>query len=113
MTMKDLSKLKHELEKEKRKIEKELKELEQPPEFGTETYDDESHESQEFANQLSIGQVLKTRLRAVLSSLKKMVGGTYGICENCGKKIEHEVLALVPESKLCRECKRKNQRITN
>lgn len=102
----NLSKLKHQLEKEQKKIEKELKGLEKPPEFGTETYDEETFETQEFVNQLSIAQVLKSRLNAITTALGKMIGRKYGICEKCGRKISEDLLKLVPESKLCRECKK-------
>lgn len=106
MPKKNLSKLKHQLEKEEKKIKKELKELERPPEFGPDTYDEESHESQEFGNQLSMVQSLKGRLSAIISALGKMAGSKYGICERCGKKISDDVLKIAPESKLCKSCKK-------
>lgn len=106
---KNLTKFKHQLEKEKKKIEEELKELERPPEFGTETYDEETYESQEFANQLSIAQILKNRLNAIAAALRKFVKRNYGICERCGKEIPAGLLKLVPESKLCKDCKKSDR----
>lgn len=103
---KNLSKLKHKLEKEEKKIQKELKGLERPPEFGPETYDEESHESQEFGNQLSIAQSLKNRLNSIGTALAKIVRGKYGVCERCGKKISDEILKIAPESRLCQSCKK-------
>ncbi|PIY58866.1 hypothetical protein COY97_01965 [Candidatus Wolfebacteria bacterium CG_4_10_14_0_8_um_filter_39_64] len=31
----------------------------------------------------------------------------YGVCEKCGKKISLDILKLAPESRLCKECKKK------
>jgi len=40
--------------------------------------------------------------------LGKIQTGTYGICEKCGKPIEHEILAIDPESRFCKACKLTN-----
>ena len=104
-----LSKFKDQLSKLKGEIERRLKGLEKPPEFGSEVADVEDQESQEFANRLSIAQVFKNRLVAIQSALTKFAKKKYGICENCGKEISPDVLALVPESKLCKDCKMSNR----
>ena len=103
-----LQKLKQRLEKIRQDIMLRLKELETPPEFGTETYDEESHESQEFMNQLSVAQDLKSRLTEIESALLKISHNKYGICEGCGKEISEELLEVVPESRLCKKCKKKS-----
>jgi DnaK suppressor protein len=36
----------------------------------------------------------------------------YGICEKCGNKIEPERLEIFPETTLCINCKRENERLT-
>lgn len=100
------NKFKQQLEKVRQDILAQIEILEKPPEFGPETYDDESHESQEFANQLSIAQDLRKRLVEIDSSLLKIQEGKYGVCEKCGKEISMELLEVAPESRLCKECKR-------
>jgi len=78
------------------------------PDFGTEIDPDiETDESEEFSNQLAQAQVLKGRLADIELALSKIQKGTYGICENCKKEISSELLKIVPESQLCKECKQK------
>jgi DnaK suppressor protein len=100
---------KKQLEELKNDLERELLELEKIPELG-EGYDPdiETQESEEFDKQLSMAQVLKERLMAIEEALLKLDRGTYGFCDQCGLEISLDVLQLVPESKLCKECKQKS-----
>ncbi|MFA5386485.1 MAG: TraR/DksA family transcriptional regulator [Candidatus Paceibacterota bacterium] len=101
-------KLKRRLSKERKIILKKLKELKAIPDFGSELDPDiETDESEEFSNQLAQAQVLKGRLADIEIALSKIGKGTYGICENCKKEISPEILKIVPESRLCKECKQK------
>ena len=36
----------------------------------------------------------------------------YGICEKCGKEIDPERLEIFPETTLCVDCKRENERLS-
>lgn len=65
----------------------------------------DAEEVEEFDNQLAAVLPLKERLDDVESALRKIDAGTYGICEECGKEIESEVLEVDAESRLCKECK--------
>ena len=101
-------KLKRGLSKKRKIILKRLKGLETIPDFGSGTDSDiETDESEEFSNQLAQTHVLKGRLADIELALSKIQKGTYGICENCKKEISPELLKIVPESQLCKECKQK------
>lgn len=101
-------KSKRRLSKERKIILKKLKEFKMVPDFGDEADPDtETDESEEFSNQLAQAQVLKGRLADIESALSKIGKRTYGICENCKKEISPELLKVVPESRLCKECKQK------
>ncbi len=102
-----MEKFKKKLEENKIEIEKEIKKLEQITDFGNDVDpDEETDESEEYGNQLGVVQVYKTRLEQINEALAKIEKGEYGICANCGKKIEMDVLELAPESQLCQECKK-------
>jgi RNA polymerase-binding protein DksA len=44
-------------------------------------------------------------LVAVRDALRKVLEGTYGICERCGKPIEEERLEAIPTCRYCKSCK--------
>ena len=105
-----LIKPKRRLLKEGKKILKKLGEVKNVPDLGGEADPDtETDESEEFSNQLAEVQVLKNRLADSELALSKMKKGTYGICENCKKEISPELLKIVPESRLCKDCKKSNR----
>ena len=102
-----ISKFKERLEKIKKEIEKKIKIFSRVPEMGDDSDSDtESHETQEYDNQLSRAQSLKSRLLEINDSLLKMGKKKYGFCEKCGKEISADLLELVPESKYCKDCKK-------
>jgi len=80
---------------------------ERPVDFGSDIdHDDEATDkSEEVGNQLAAAQALKDRLNEIDIALGKIKSGSYGICEKCGKPIEHEILAIDPESRFCKSCK--------
>ncbi len=49
-------------------------------------------------------QLMLTRIRKALVNLKT---GKYGVCENCGKKIEAERLTAMPTAIYCISCSKK------
>ena len=49
-------------------------------------------------------------LAAIEKALRKIEGGTYGICERCGNPISEERLEALPYAELCIDCKRKSLR---
>ncbi|MDO8466960.1 MAG: hypothetical protein Q7S83_02355 [bacterium] len=74
--------------------------------FGSDTEsevaEEEADEAEEFSKNKGIEQELKGRLIDVKNALDKIATGTYGKCEKCGMEIEAEVLAVDPESRLCK-----------
>ena len=108
MEFKILTKFKNQLSGIKKEIEKKVKSLYKTPDFGDEVdSDEETSETTELANQLSIAQTYKERLTKVDSALNKINKGKYGVCEKCGAEISSDVLKVAPESKLCKNCKKK------
>jgi DnaK suppressor protein len=66
--------------------------------------DEEADEVQEYDNKLSLEYSLELKLKDVNIALEKIENGTYGICENCGKKIDKKRLLACPEAKTCLKC---------
>lgn len=95
------------LEAERKKL---LAQIEENPhgDFGSDVdEDEEADEAEELGTRLGINQEYKERLAEIDVALSKIENGSYGICENCGKDIEEEILKVSPESLLCKDCKRK------
>lgn len=96
------------LEDEKTILEQEIKDLETAPDYGGDSIDidtEETDESEVTSTNIALMQPLKVRLQEVNDALSKIVNGGYGICEACKKEIDGELLTINPESRLCRECK--------
>ena len=49
-------------------------------------------------------------LSQVDRALEKIAGGSYGVCESCGKSIEAARLKALPYASLCISCKRREER---
>lgn len=49
---------------------------------------------------------LKERAAALEQQLSRISQGTYGICERCGKPIDPDRLAVLPDTSICVECAR-------
>jgi DnaK suppressor protein len=107
MDTEKIAKYKSALEKERGEVLQELKKEQAPEDFGSDIdhYDEEANEAEEFSNKMAASQDLKERLNAIDSALEKIRVGKYGLCENCGKNIEEKILAIDPESRLCKSCK--------
>lgn len=67
-----------------------------PADMGTEVYMDE------MQNSLKNREV--DRLYNINHALDKIQNNTYGICDECGSKIEEERLDIIPESATCSKC---------
>jgi DnaK suppressor protein len=107
MNQDQLKEYKTKLEKERGLIAAEIARDESPVDFGNDIDhgDEESDKSEQVGDQLAAAQDLKNRLNEIDIALGKIQTGEYGICEKCGKPIEHEILAIDPESRFCRSCK--------
>jgi len=110
MNQDQLKEYKTKLEKERTIIAAEIARDEKPVDFGSDIDhgDEDSDKSEEVGDQLAAARSLKDRLNEIGIALGKIQNGVYGVCEKCGKAIEHEILAIDPESRFCKACKLQN-----
>lgn len=66
--------------------------------------EEKADEVEEYDNLLSLEHSLELKLKNVNTALEKIVAGTYGTCEKCGKEISVERLQVAPEGRLCMSC---------
>lgn len=114
-----LDELKNKLDKEKNSVQKQLETFavkDDQPKGDWETKypnqpdgdkEDEAEEVEEYNNMLPVEHSLELKLKDINSALEKIKNGTYGVCENCGKKISEERLLAIPEAKTCLKCNEK------
>jgi RNA polymerase-binding transcription factor DksA len=93
-----------------KRLEQELSEIPERLDFGDQVdqEEDEADESVAADEQTGIRDEIRTRIEDVRVALNKIENNNYGLCEECGKEIEKEILDIVPESRLCKEHKIKN-----
>ncbi len=105
----NLEEIKRKLEGERTGLLATVKKDESVEDFGSDLdhSDEESNEAESIGNHLAEAQDLKERINEIDAALNKIRTGKYGICERCGKKIDEEVLKVVPESRFCKNCKKK------
>jgi RNA polymerase-binding transcription factor DksA len=110
MNREELEKYQSALTALEKRLEEELKEIPERLDFGDQVdqEEDEADESVAADEQTGIRDEIRSRIEDVRISLNKIENGNYGLCEECGKEIEKEVLDIVPESRLCKEHKLKN-----
>ncbi len=111
MNKEELKKTEERLIEEKKLIETNLKKFESELDFGDDIdhMEEEADEIEETVNFLSVKENQDKRLKQIETALERIKNGTYGICIECGGKIEKEVLAVDPESLLCKQCKVKQR----
>ena len=99
--------LKETLLNEKERILRNIKALGEDVDFGDSPGIDneEADEGEEATNKLANIKTLKERVANIDIALGKVNSGTYGVCQDCGKDIELELLEANPESAVCKECK--------
>jgi len=100
---------KSKLEEERKELLKEINDYKKPKDFGSDIdhYDEEADEAESFGLHMSISQDLKKRLEDVEVALQKIKDDKYGACEKCGNGIETAILNISPESRYCKNCKKK------
>ena len=69
---------------------------------------DDATEAFEQARDLSVRARLGDTLIDVEEALSKFELGSYGVCENCGAKIDWARLEAKPAARLCISCKRRS-----
>ena len=96
------------LEKQRAELMKAFQKDETPEDFGSDTdhLEEEASETEAADNRMAAGAGLKERINEIDMALNKIRMGKFGTCENCGKEIGADVLAVSPESQLCRSCKK-------
>lgn len=109
MKREDRKKLEEKLKEKEEKLEMQLADFKKDLDFGDETdhFEEEADEAEEFGTWLGLKRIANRQLARVRLALSKIKIGTYGICESCGKNIEPGLLAVDPESTLCKSCKQK------
>ena len=72
-------------------------------------FDEESGEGDTLAVERERDLALSAQARAAIdeidAALERLVNGTYGICERCGKNIGKPRLEALPHAALCIDCK--------
>lgn len=71
---------------------------------------EDASETFEHEKSLALLQNLRGIEEQIDRALAKLERGTYGICEECGKRIAPERLEAIPYATLCIECKAKRER---
>lgn len=94
------------LEEERAQTQAELERLREylrtTPEPTSDEADLEVYEREKY---LALVRRLEQKLAEIDYALRTAQKGTYGICERCGKPIDPERLAALPETTLCVKCK--------
>ncbi len=62
---------------------------------------------QEWEMNYALKKDVERRLKSLQAALQKVERGSYAICEICGKPIDPERLAILPETTRCVDCARK------
>lgn len=67
--------------------------------------EEEAMETLELEKRLGLENRIRQELVNVEHALDKIVKGTYGLCDNCGKQIAPARLEALPQAALCMDCK--------
>lgn len=100
------------LEQEKKELEGQLFQLEKtdpkndPNRLQENVSEDDAEEAEKGWRVFSFKQVICDRLRDVQGALKKIRGGSYGICDRCGEKIDPARLKAVSDATYCFDCEK-------
>lgn len=112
LTKTELDELRSRLEEELAELQAQLSTLEEDTFAATQSdssgdvgLDDESADAGsatfEREKDLSIEQNVRDLLQKIERALKRIAGGTYGLCERCGKPIEKARVKALPYVDLC------------
>ena len=70
-------------------------------------------ETDEMRKRLALKHQLSESLAEVERSLHKLEDGTYGLCDNCGQRINRDRLEALPQANLCMNCKALQEKRNN
>ncbi len=109
LTEQQVDALKTALTKKREEVLGLLKGYERNLDFGSDvdSGDEETDESEEYANYLGVSQALKEHLMRIDEALVRLQSGHYGVCEVCGKALPFELLKQNPSATRCLACREK------
>jgi len=67
--------------------------------------EEEATETLELEKRLVLEKRISEQLTDVEHALHKFEEGTYGLCDNCGQRIDPARLEALPQASLCMKCK--------
>jgi RNA polymerase-binding protein DksA len=69
------------------------------------------HGSDNFEQEFTLGLIEneEEQLREINAALERIDDGSFGLCESCQKPVAKERLRAIPFTRLCIECKRKEE----
>ncbi len=70
---------------------------------------DSSDVTEQRARDFAIDQILEAEAEQIREAQRRKDEGSYGICEECGRKISKARLEARPEATLCIDCQRKRE----
>ena len=72
--------------------------------------DTEAEEQYGHARVSAIKDELNRKASQIEKALKRLKAGRYGQCEDCGKMIDTDRLAIFPEATMCVSCEKKREK---
>jgi RNA polymerase-binding transcription factor DksA len=72
--------------------------------------DTEAEEQFGHARVIAIKEELNAKAKQIKKALERVKKGKYGICEDCGKMIDTDRLAVFPEATKCIKCEKKREK---
>ena len=72
--------------------------------------DTEAEEQFGHARVVAIKAELNRKSKQIKRALERVRTGKYGICEDCGKMIDTDRLAVFPEATMCINCEKKREK---
>ncbi|HLD91900.1 MAG TPA: TraR/DksA C4-type zinc finger protein [Patescibacteria group bacterium] len=72
--------------------------------------DTEAEEQFGHARVSAIKEELNRKSNQIKKALNRVKLGKYGICEDCGKMIDTDRLAIFPEATMCIKCEKKREK---
>ncbi len=74
------------------------------------TADETDVDAYEREKILSLVQSLQRKLESIERAIQLVEQGNYGICQNCGERIDPARLEILPQATLCLKCQREFER---
>ena len=67
-------------------------------------------DAMERENDLLVASAEGRLLIEINEAIQRVEDGSYGMCESCGKEIDHRRLDVVPNARLCLKCQEKAEK---